>query len=143
MTTSSETRQEDRAGPVVERRLYRSETQRIVAGICGGLGEYFAVDPIWFRIGFVVLTIGGGSGVLIYLLMWLIVPVRPKGELAGETTPGTLTGAAVVGVVLVIAGGIALVNTAAPWLGRYVWPVVVIIGGLALLMGGLNRDRDR
>ena len=143
MTTSSEARQEDRAGPVVERRLYRSETQRVVAGICGGLGEYFAVDPIWFRIGFVVLTIGGGSGILIYLLMWLIVPTRPNGYVAGETASGTVTGAAVVGVVLVIAGGIALVNTAAPWLGRYVWPVVVIIGGLALLMGGLNRDHDR
>ena len=124
-------------------RLYRSNSQRVVAGVCGGLGEYFAVDPVWFRIGFVVLALGGGSGILIYLLMWLIVQPRPDGHVGPATARGSVTGAAVIGVVFMVVGTIALVNTIAPWLGQYFWPVVFVLGGLALLIGGLNRDSHR
>jgi phage shock protein PspC (stress-responsive transcriptional regulator) len=124
-------------------RLYRSNSQRVVAGVCGGLGEYFAVDPVWFRIGFVVLALGGGSGILIYLLMWLIVQPRPEGYVAPAIARGSVTGAAVIGVVFMIVGTIALVNTIAPWLGQYFWPVVLLLGGLALVIGGLNRDSHR
>jgi phage shock protein C len=127
-------------GPQTGRRLYRSGTQRVLAGICGGLGEYFAVDPVWFRVGFVVLGLGGGSGILIYLLMWLMVPPAPDDYAPAEAGRGSVTGAAVVGVVFMIVGTIALVNTVAPWLGQYIWPVVFVLGGLALLLGGLNRD---
>lgn len=139
MTTAYESKQEDAAGEMAERRLYRSSSQKVVAGVCGGLGDYFAVDPVWFRIGFVVLAIGGGSGILIYLLMWLIVPPQPDGYVAPETGRGSVTGVAVIGVVFIIVGTVALVNTAAPWLGQYVWPVVLLTGGLVLLLGGLKR----
>lgn len=121
-------------------RLYRSNSQQVVAGVCGGLGEYFAVDPVWFRIGFVVLALGGGSGILIYLLMWLIVQPRPDGSVAPATSSGSLTGAAVIGMVFMAVGTIALVNTIAPWLAQYFWPVVFVLGGLALVIGGFNRD---
>lgn len=124
----------------VPRRLYRSNRDRMVAGIAGGLGEYFEFDPIWFRIGFVVLALGGGSGVLIYLIMWLVIPRAPEGYVASGAARGTLTGAAVIGVVFVIAGSVALVNTLSPSLGQYVWPVVLLLGGLALVLGGLRRD---
>ncbi len=126
-----------RAAP---RHLYRSSTQRVVAGICGGLGDYFAIDPVWFRIGFVVLALAGGSGILVYLLMWLIVPQAPDGYVAPSTRRGSLNGAAVAGVVFMTVGTVALVNTLAPWLGQYIWPIVFVLGGLALLLGGLNRD---
>jgi phage shock protein PspC (stress-responsive transcriptional regulator) len=139
-TASESVRDEVDAAPQAGRRLYRSSTQRVLAGICGGLGEYFAVDPVWFRVGFVVLALGGGSGILIYLLMWLMVPPAPDGYAAAEAGRGSVTGAAVVGVVFMIVGTIALVNTVAPWLGQYIWPVVFVLGGLALLLGGLNRD---
>ncbi len=142
MTTTSESvRDVGEAGVRADRRLYRSNSQRVVAGICGGLGDYFAVDPVWFRVGFVVLALGGGSGILIYLLMWLIVPPAPDGYVAPGGR-GSVTGAAVIGVVFMIVGTIALVNTVAPWLGQYVWPIVFVLGGLALLLGGLNHDGD-
>jgi lipopolysaccharide export LptBFGC system permease protein LptF len=54
-----------------------------------------------------------------------------------------VNGAAVVGVVFMIVGTIALVNTISPWMGQYVWPIVFVLGGLALLLGGLNRDTHR
>lgn len=123
-------------------RLYRSDRQRVVAGICAGLGEYFGVDPVWFRIGFVVLALGGGSGFLIYLLMWLVVPTVPEGG-AGPVARGSFTGAAVAGSILMVVGTIALLNTIAPRLGQYIWPVALVMGGLALIIGGLNRDDHR
>ena len=123
-------------------RLGRSDRQRMVAGVCGGLGEYFGVDPVWFRIGFVVLALGGGSGFLIYLLMWIIVPTRPAGE-TQPAFPGSVTGAAVVGSILMVVGTIAVFNTIAPQLGQYFWPVALVMGGLALVIGGLNRDDHR
>lgn len=55
-------------------RLIRSERNRMLAGVCGGLGEHFGVDPTLVRVAFVLLGVFGGSGVLIYLVMWLIVP---------------------------------------------------------------------
>ena len=55
------------------KKLYRSETDRKIAGVCGGLGEYFNVDPVIFRIIFVVLFLYGGIGLLAYLIMWFAV----------------------------------------------------------------------
>ena len=56
------------------RKLYRSHTNRLVAGVCGGLGEYFNIDATLIRVLFVVLTVFGGAGLIIYLAMWIIVP---------------------------------------------------------------------
>ncbi len=59
------------------KRLYRSQKDRMVGGVCGGLGEFFQVDPIVFRLIFVLLLIGAGSGFLIYIVMMLIIPEAP------------------------------------------------------------------
>jgi phage shock protein C len=139
-TTSESVSNEQLVEPMARRRLYRSRTQKVLGGVCGGLGDYFSMDPVWFRVGFVALALGGGSGVLIYLLMWLIVPEEPEGYTPSPAAKGELNGAAVVGIVLMFVGTIALVNTVAPWLGQYFWPVILVVGGLALVMGGLNRD---
>jgi len=60
------------------RRLYRSLRQRMIGGVCGGLGEYLAVDPTVIRILFVLAAILGGHGVLLYLLLLILVPVEPS-----------------------------------------------------------------
>lgn len=139
-TTSEPVETGEVAATESQPRLYRSRDQKVIAGVCGGLGDYFALDPVWFRIGFVVLAFGGGSGVLIYLLMWLIVPEQPAGESVAPGPAAQLSGAVVIGIVLMFVGTIALVNTMAPWLGQYFWPVILLIGGLALVLGGINRD---
>jgi phage shock protein C len=56
------------------RKLYRSQNQRMVAGVCGGLAEYFNVDATLIRVLFLVLAVFGGTGLVIYVVMWLIVP---------------------------------------------------------------------
>ena len=48
-----------------------------MAGVCGGVGEYFDIDPVIVRIAWIILTVAGGSGILLYILAWLIVPSQP------------------------------------------------------------------
>jgi phage shock protein PspC (stress-responsive transcriptional regulator) len=55
-------------------RLHLSFTDRKLAGVCGGLGEYFAVDPVLFRIGFILLAFACGAGILLYVVLWLLLP---------------------------------------------------------------------
>lgn len=54
--------------------LFRSTTNKIIAGVCGGLGEFFEIDPTIVRVVFILITVFGGSGILIYLILWLIIP---------------------------------------------------------------------
>lgn len=130
----TETKSEERS------TLFRSVANRKVAGVAGGLGEHFGVDPVWFRIAFVVLALGGGSGILVYLVMWLIIPERTDDSQAPQTAQGAVTGTVVVGVVFIIVGTIALVNTIAPDLGQYFWPAIFVVAGLAMVMGGFIND---
>jgi phage shock protein C len=141
MATSTESiREESQLETQVQRRLFRSQSKKVVAGVCGGLGDYFAVDPVWFRVGFVVLALGGGSGILIYLLMWLIVEPEPDGYTPPAEVRAHPKPVAIIGVVFMVVGTIGLLNTVVPALGQYVWPLVLLMGGLALVIGGLNRD---
>ena len=68
----------------MRRILYRSRTDRWIAGVCGGLGAYFNVDSNAVRVAFVLLALWQGFGVLLYLLMVLIVPDEPVREIAAE-----------------------------------------------------------
>ena len=61
------------------RKLYRSRTNRKLAGICGGLGQYFNLDATLLRVLFVLLAVLGGSGLILYLALWIIVPREPQG----------------------------------------------------------------
>jgi phage shock protein C len=58
------------------KRLMRSATNKVIGGICGGLGEYFNVDPILFRIAFCFFALLGGGGIILYLIMLLIIPEK-------------------------------------------------------------------
>jgi phage shock protein C len=59
------------------RKLYRSKTDRVLAGVCGGLAEYFHLDATLIRVLFVLLAVLGGAGLVLYVAMWIIVPNQP------------------------------------------------------------------
>jgi phage shock protein PspC (stress-responsive transcriptional regulator) len=60
------------------KKLYRSKTDKKIAGVCGGLGAYFNIDPTIIRIIFVILLLPGGlPGLLPYLILWVVVPQEP------------------------------------------------------------------
>ena len=55
--------------------LRRSRRNRMIAGVCGGLGQFFGISPFWFRLGMIIAFIPGGvPGLLIYFLLWIMVP---------------------------------------------------------------------
>lgn len=63
--------------PPYRPQLRRSRTDKMIGGVSGGLAEYSGVDPLLWRVGFVALTFAGGSGILVYLLLWLLMPAGP------------------------------------------------------------------
>ena len=58
-----------------QKRLYRDPENKILGGVSSGLGAYFNIDPVWIRLLFVLLTVFSGIGILIYIVMWIVVPV--------------------------------------------------------------------
>lgn len=67
------------------RRLYRSRDERMIGGVCGGLGEYLNTDPTIIRVLFVIIALSG-AGIFLYLAMWLIVPEEPM-DVTSAPTP--------------------------------------------------------
>ena len=61
-----------------KRKLYRSRANRTIAGVCCGLADYFGVDRTLIRVIFVVLNVFGGAGIVLYLVLWIIVPNEPE-----------------------------------------------------------------
>lgn len=56
------------------RQLTRSKTDRRIGGVCGGLGHYFGVDPTWIRLAFALAFVFAGTGLLLYLILWIVIP---------------------------------------------------------------------
>ena len=139
MDTQETQPQPERPEQPSPRRLYRSRDDRILGGIAGGLGRYFNVDPILFRIAAVVLTFVGGAGILLYLAMLLLVPAEPEPgtatapEGAVASTDTRNRGLVIAGVVvlllvgwpLILGGGIALAAIFVPL------AILVAVGVLA------------
>lgn len=59
------------------RRLYRSRSDKELGGVCGGLAEYFQLDPSLIRLAWIIFAVLGGSGVLAYILAWIVIPEQP------------------------------------------------------------------
>ncbi len=138
------------------KKLYRSRTDRIIAGVCGGLGEFFAIDPVLFRVLFVVLAFTGGSGILIYIIMMLIVPKEEDGgiEIDKEKVKETIkesaetfkkemkhvhtrsAGRKVFGILIILVGFAALLRIIfpEPWFRLDIMgPLFIIFLGLLVL----------
>ena len=60
----------------MNKRLYRSNESKVIAGVCGGIAEYFDIDPTLIRLGWVLFSLLGGSGLLAYIIAAIIIPER-------------------------------------------------------------------
>jgi phage shock protein C len=124
-------------------RLRRSNTDKMVAGVCGGLGQYFNTDPLWFRIGFVIFTLAGGAGILVYLIAAIVIPKAEPGEDVGTREGGLDAEAPVIlGVALVGIGLMLLINNMVPWFDKVMWPLAVVIAGAGLIYLGMRREHS-
>jgi len=126
--------------PTTERRaptprVRRSRRDRVLGGVCGGLGEYLGVDPVLIRIVAVVLTLSAGIGVLAYVVAWIVIPEAGEEEpVAGLPRAEQHTVAVVAGGALVAFGVLLFVRALVPWFdGAVFWPLVVIAVGVVVL----------
>ena len=150
-------------------RLYRSRTDRFLGGVCGGLGKYLGIDPTIIRLVFLVLLFTQGFGFLIYLILWLLLPVEggaetstgSMGDRLGEGMKGVGedirnvaqtphpqaglwfgAGLIVLGVVLFAERLGEMLGLG--WLTQWVnwstlWPILIIVLGVALILRGTRK----
>jgi phage shock protein PspC (stress-responsive transcriptional regulator) len=122
------------AQPAVK-RLERSRDDRMLAGVCGGLARYFELNPAFYRVGFVVLTLLGGAGILIYLAAALVIPEEGKADsIAAEALrdrrekPWQVIGLGLIGVAVA-----CLLSRATLWpRGDAAW-ILVLLAGVVIL----------
>ena len=150
------------------KRFYRSTTDRKIAGVAGGLAEYFEIDPLLVRLIFVILLLVGGGGFLLYIILWIITPDRPiilnqnqnsstmenqqssnenqKPPQENQNTPppqfknrGNLIG----GLVLITLGILFLADEFMPNISfGDLWPIILIVIGAGLLINSFGRRQS-
>jgi phage shock protein PspC (stress-responsive transcriptional regulator) len=118
------------------RRLERSRSDRMVAGVSGGLARYFEIHPAVFRVGFVVLTLLGGAGILIYLAAWFVIPDEGEGDSVATAAlryrrdrPWPLIGLGLLAVAAAI-----LLSRATLWPDGDAWWLFLLLGVAILLI---------
>jgi phage shock protein C len=124
----------------MEKRLYRSNTNKVFGGVCGGLGDYFEIDPVLVRIIAVLAALANGVGLLAYIIGWIIIPKR---QLADEMHPQQAPAEPpnysswrkfLPGIILIAIGVILLVRENWYWFAwDEFWPIVFIVFGLFLI----------
>ena len=125
--------------------LSRTENNSMLGGVCGGLGRYFSIDPVIVRLAFVLLTLAGGSGVLVYLVLWVLMPLDTQAASLVNLNPderqrrtSLLVGGGLVLLgILSMLGGVPVFT----WLNfQDLWPLILIVVGAILFV---NSFRDR
>ncbi|MCX6271369.1 MAG: PspC domain-containing protein [Bacteroidetes bacterium] len=154
----------------MEKKLYRSQTDSVIAGVCGGLAEYFDLDPVLSRVVFVILCFFGGGGLLAYLILWIVIPKRPfdwtnqrapfgkaeENPAAAENTTGPApavdfkpvtrksSGALIAGIILLTLGVLFLLDELIPQLDfGHLWPVILIVIGVVIITNTFSTNKKK
>jgi phage shock protein C len=122
------------------RTVRRSRGDRVIAGVCGGLGRYLGIDPVLLRVAFIILSLANGLGLIAYVVAWVAIPEEGEDQPAGPAPePRRETGRMVLGGSLVVLGLVLLLDRLAPDLDELFWPVAVVAVGVAIILLGLRR----
>ena len=128
-------------------RLYRSTSDKVIGGVAGGLADYLNIDPVIVRIIFVLLAVFGGSGVLVYIILWIVIPEKPflfaevqPEEQDGQEQQGMVdarrksNSSLIAGIVLIAFGLLFLVDRLMPMYHIWdFWPLLLIGAGFLLI----------
>jgi phage shock protein PspC (stress-responsive transcriptional regulator) len=114
------------------RRLTRRMDGHVLGGVASGLGAYFGIDPLLFRVGFAVLALAGGTGVLLYAALWVLVPPATGGESVGQTVLRRPGARAWVGIGLLVLATVVLSGELGFRRPGIVWALALIAIGVLL-----------
>lgn len=130
----------------MEKRLYRSRKERVLGGVCGGIAEYFGVDPTLVRLLAVILILAGGAGIIAYIIAWIIIPeeseeekVEEKPVISKEKKEAERKDIELIAWILIFVGLIWFCLHLLSWwwpsrfIARLIFPVALIIVGVLLL----------
>lgn len=115
------------------KRLYRSRSDRIIAGVCGGIARYLNADPVVVRLIAVLLAFASGFGIIAYIVAWIIVPLEPMGsrQETRERGHGSLV---MFGIILVVLGLLLLIGDSFWWLRKeYILAAALVVLGIYLI----------
>ncbi|HEX9653534.1 MAG TPA: PspC domain-containing protein [bacterium] len=97
-----------RSEPEAPRRVYRSKADRMIAGVCAGVAQYFNIDPLIIRIAWALAFLAGGTGLVAYVAAWIIIPEKPEPEDSPKKPERKTDSGMVWGLVLIAIGGLLL-----------------------------------
>lgn len=138
----------------MDKRLYRSRENRVISGVCGGIAEYFDLDPTLVRLLWVLVTFFVGVGIIGYIICIFVIPERPSsytdkvqpcreeedtGGHSGNKAPSHERNRIFTGIILILLGVLLLADRLKLlyWLDLdRLWPVLLIIGGLYIIYRG-------
>src|SRR5437879_1888376 len=150
----------------MDKKLYRDEYHKKIAGVCAGLAEYFNIDVAIVRVVFLLALIFHGGGGLVYIIFWIVLPKKPYAfdptvdyRVPPQTAAGDPFGgnpfpnqpfpvpprnntslvAIIFGVILIMIGGSILLNDfdiLPDWDFEQLWPIILIVVGGALMLSG-------
>lgn len=126
------------------KKLYRSRDSKVIAGVCGGIGEYFDTDPVIVRIIFLLLIFSAVSP-LVYILAWIIIPLRPEGEVvqAPSQIDKDRLNKYLPGLILILIGAAFLMGRLWDWLSfGHFWPLALIIIGGFLIYRAMTDKKE-
>jgi phage shock protein PspC (stress-responsive transcriptional regulator) len=115
------------------KRLHRSTEDRKIAGVCAGLGEYFELDPVFFRLFFLFSMLFGGLGLIGYVMLWILMPPRASDQ--ARARPGRqLRLSARESMIAGVCAGLGEYFELDPILFRAAFLVLAFVGGLGILL---------
>lgn len=149
------------------KRLYRSSKSKVFGGVAGGIAEYFDIDPIIIRILFLVIALAGGGGAIVYLIMWIAIPLEPftpftmnnsapyadnatqtDSQTGSSDFTNTVTdskrGGLIGGIILISIGLMFFAARVLPNINFHqLWPLVlVVIGGILIATSIADKKND-
>ena len=126
------------------KKLERSRESCVIGGVCGGLGEYFNIDPVIFRIAVVVLALTKGIGVIAYVIAWIAVPRRAEGAIADTTPPKSHLVKFLPGIALILIGIVFLLEDFFYWFcWSHLWPLIVIVVGAVMIFAAVQKREEK
>ena len=142
-----------------KRTLKRSRVNRVIGGVAGGIAEFFDIDPVIVRLLFVLAVLFGGSGILIYIVLWIVLP-ESEDPLYNYQSPKTENdikqpeseeqipnwrkhGGLTAGIILITLGALFLLERIIPNLDfGDLWPIVLIVLGMIILIKSIPSRRN-